>query len=176
MGPRTGRFKRFVALALAILSLLAAESAAFAAPRRAAVLSFELLNTIHEGQMRGANPADLLRLEKLAPRLREALAASGLYLEVLIDAVEARALGENLQSCRGCDGQLPAEVGADYAVTAQVQKVFNLILNMNIYVRDVGAGRIVDVASVDMRGDVDEFWIRALDWLVRVSLLAEPKP
>jgi hypothetical protein len=176
MGSRALRFNRFVAVALAVLSPLAAGSEALAAPRRVAVFPFELLDTSLEGQMRGANPADLARLETLAPRLSKALAASGRYVAVPIGAVEGRARAQNLQSCGGCDAKLAAEAGADYAITGQVQKVSNLILNMTIYVRDVADGRIVDVASADMRGDTDESWMRALDRLVRDRLASAPSP
>lgn len=49
----------------------------------------------------------------------------------------------------------------------------NLILNMNIYLRDASSGKLIDFASADMRGNTDESWIRTLDWLVRNRLLTE---
>jgi Protein of unknown function (DUF2380) len=176
MGSRAGGFNRFVALPLAILSLLAANSAALAAPRRVAVFPFELLDTSLEGQMSGANAGDHARIERLAPQLRDALAASDRYVVVPIEAVEARARAQNLQACGGCDAKLAAEVGADYGITGQVQKVSNLILNMNIYIREVASGRTIEAASVDMRGDTDESWTRALAFLVRNHLLSAPSP
>jgi hypothetical protein len=51
-----------------------------------------------------------------------------------------------------------------------VQKVSNLILNMNIYVRDVADGRVLASMSADMRGNTDESWSRTVDWLVRNRL------
>lgn len=45
---------------------------------------------------------------------------------------------------------------------------------MNVAVRDARSGRIVTVKSVDMRGNTDETWSRALDWLIRYDLL-EPR-
>jgi uncharacterized protein YeeX (DUF496 family) len=52
------------------------------------------------------------------------------------------------------------------------QKVSNLILNMNIYVRDASTGATIVGMSADMRGNTDESWSRTLDWLVRNRLLA----
>ena len=52
-----------------------------------------------------------------------------------------------------------------------VQKVSNLILNMNIYLRDVHTGHS-SAASADMRGNTDESWSRAMSYLVRNRLLA----
>lgn len=43
---------------------------------------------------------------------------------------------------------------------------------MNIYVRDVSSGTTVTAMSADMRGNTDESWSRALDYLIRNRLLA----
>jgi len=58
-----------------------------------------------------------------------------------------------------------------------VQKVSNLILNMNVYIADVKSGRTVLTKSVDLRGNTDESWSRSLRYLVKNSVLtAEIKP
>ena len=57
-------------------------------------------------------------------------------------------------------------------MTGVVQKVSNLILNINLYLRDVHTGRLVTAASADMRGNTDESWSRAMDYLLRNRLLA----
>jgi hypothetical protein len=121
--------------------------------------------------MKGTRPEEMARLDRLAPRLREALAASGRFAVVPIDAVEARAKAQNLQICGGCDRTLAREAGANVSITGQVQKVSTLILNMTIYVRDVETGRDIQVESVDMRGDTDESWSRGIDWLIRNRIL-----
>ena len=48
-----------------------------------------------------------------------------------------------------------------------MQKVSNLILNVNIEIREVATNRVALVKSVDMRGNNDESWIRAVRFLVR---------
>jgi uncharacterized protein YeeX (DUF496 family) len=68
--------------------------------------------------------------------------------------------------------QMAKRLGAELAITGTVQKVSNLILNMNIYVRDVWSGATVTAMSADMRGNTDESWSRALDYLIRNRLLA----
>jgi hypothetical protein len=67
---------------------------------------------------------------------------------------------------------LARRIGAELAITGTVQKVSNLILNMNIYVRDASSGAIIAAMSADMRGNTDESWSRTLDWLVGNRLLA----
>ena len=64
------------------------------------------------------------------------------------------------------------ELGAKYSVTGWVQKVSNLILNVNIVMRDAETGQMIWGKSVDVRGNTDESWSRALDYLVRNYLLA----
>ena len=61
---------------------------------------------------------------------------------------------------------------AELAITGTVQKVSNLILNINIYVRDASSGATIAAMSADMRGNTDKSWSRTLDWLVRNRLLA----
>ena len=84
----------------------------------------------------------------------------------------ARAKAANLRTCDGCDADFANQLGADFAVSGWVQKVSNLILNMNIIVRDAKTARVISLKSVDMRGNTDESWSRAIDWLVRNQLLA----
>ena len=52
-------------------------------------------------------------------------------------------------------------------MTAWVQKVSNLILNINIQIRDVQSGLIVLTRSVDIRGNTDVSWLRGVRYLAR---------
>ena len=78
-------------------------------------------------------------------QLRRELAESGKFQLLDIAPVNAAAHGSNLQACGGCDVQLAQKLGADLVITGVVQKVSNLILNINIYLRDVHTGRLVAV-------------------------------
>ena len=157
----------------ALVGVSIAPSYAASTPPRAAVFNFELLDTSLDGQTQGTKPEEIARVDHLAPHLRDALAASGRYTITPTDAVDARAHAQNLQACGGCDVTLAREIGAEVSITGQVQKVSNLILNMNIYVRDVATGRLISLASADMRGNTEESWTRTLNWLIRNRLLAE---
>jgi hypothetical protein len=150
-------------------------TAAMAAPPRAAVFDFELIDTSLTGEMKGVNKAETARLAKLAPFLREKLAASGRYEIVDLGPEEAAAKASNLQACGGCDVAMAKKLGADLAITGTVQKVSELILNINIYVRDVKTGQLNDVFSVDIRDNTDQSWLRGLDYLIRNRLLASPE-
>ncbi len=78
-----------------------------------------------------------------------------------------------LYKCNGCEADLAKTAGAELAMTATVQKVSNLILNLNIYLREAGTGKLVRAMSVDIRGNTDETWLRGIRWLVKNRLLAE---
>jgi hypothetical protein len=65
-------------------------------------------------------------------------------------------------------------LGAQLVVIPWVQKVSNLILNINVTILDAATGRVVAGGSVDIRGNTDESWSRGLSYLARERLLAAP--
>jgi hypothetical protein len=147
------------------------------APARAdlpgiAVFDFELVDTSLEGEVNGPRTDERDRLMRVGDQLRKELAESGKFRLLDIAPVNAAAHGSNLQACGGCDVKYSQQLGADLEITGVVQKVSNLILNINIYLRDVHTGRLITAMSADMRGNTDESWLRALAYLVRNRLLA----
>src|SRR5690242_18299118 len=137
----------------------------------AAVFDFELVDTSLEGSVNGSPRADeKARLAEVSERLRHWLEQSGKVDLADISPVTARAHAAHLQECGGCGADLARQVGAQLSITGTVQKVSNLILNMNIYVRDAASGRTIAAMSADMRGNTEESWMRALDWLIRNRL------
>ena len=137
-----------------------------------AVFNFELIDTSLEGAVRGARADEQERLARMSDQLRESLRDSCRFSLVDLTPIASEAQATNLQACGGCDKRLARRIGAELAITGTVQKVSNLILNMNIYVRDASSGAIIAAMSADMRGNTDESWSRTLDWLVRNRLLA----
>ena len=105
-------------------------------------------------------------------QVRKALADSGRFTVLDIAPVNVAAHGSNLQACGGCEVALARQLGADLVITGTVQKVSNLILNINFYLHDVHTGQLVTAMSADMRGNTDESWTRAADYLLRNRLLA----
>lgn len=162
---------RTMTLPVALLVLWWATGLAAATPRSIVVFDFELIDTSLEGSVNGPRADEQARLKDVSERLRRRLAESGQVALADVTPVAAEARANNLQACGGCDLRLARKVGAELALTGTVQKVSNLILNMNVYVRDVATGQAVAAASADFRGNTDESWTRALDWLVRNRLL-----
>lgn len=160
-----------VLLVTFLLTLLAL-TAARADPPKIAVFDFELMDTSLQGEVDGPRADEQGRLMRIADQLRKELTESGKFQLVDISPVNAAAHNSNLQACGGCDVQLAQKLGADLAITGMVQKVSNLILNINLYLRDAHSGKTVAVLSADLRGNTDESWTRAMNYLVRNRLLA----
>jgi hypothetical protein len=156
----------FAALMLVIVAPVHAD------PPKLAVFDFELIDTSLQGEMNGPRADEQDRLMRAGDQLRKGLSDSGKFRIVDIAPVNAAAHGSNLQACGGCDVRFSQQLGADLFITAVVQKVSNLILNINVYLRDAHSGQLVAVASTDMRGNTDESWSRAVNFLLRERLLA----
>ncbi len=155
-----------------ILMLLSGTVAQAADPPKLAVFDFEMIDNSLEAEMHVKRPDEQTRLVKVGDQLRKELGESGKFQMLDIAAVNAAAHQSNLQACGGCDVKLAQQIGADLEITGVVQKVSNLILNINVYLRDVQTGKLVTAASADMRGNTDESWSRAMRYLVRERLLA----
>ena len=157
-----------------ILALSTAALLAFAAPAlaatKAAVFDFELIDTSLDATT-GVKPEETARVARASAQLKARLAASGQYELVDMASKAEAAKAANLQSCGGCDGAMAKELGAKISFTATVQKVSNLILNLNVYVRDAETGQAISAMSVDIRGNTDESWTRGVDYLVKNQLL-----
>lgn len=160
-----------LALAVPLLALVPVAAAQAAAERTVAVFDFELIDTSLDGEMNGPRADEQQRIVRISNDLRRRLAATTKFRVVDIAPVDAQAHAVHLQECGGCDADLAAKLGARLSITGTVQKVSNLILNMNIYVRNVVTGKSSAAMSVDMRGNTDESWSRGLDFLVRNRLL-----
>lgn len=136
---------------------------------RLAVLDVELVDDQETPSTRAATEA---RLPRATALLQQELAAHGLYR--VVDAAPARALQQRLRDqqaylyrCADCAEQVGRRLGVDLVMAAWVQKVSELILNFNVEIHEVATGRIVLSKSVDMRGNEDASWRRAVRYLVR---------
>ena len=151
-------------------ALLAAPRALANPPSPTAVFDVGFVDTSLEGQMNGQRPDQQKRLESLDTQLRELLTRSGCCQVVPLGPVAKQAQALQIWDCNGCDVDLARKAGATISVTAWVQKVSNLILNINLVARSVTNGQVIDAGSVDIRGNTDEAWSRGLAYLFRDRL------
>jgi hypothetical protein len=133
-----------------------------------ALMRFELVDDTGDS---ASVEAQKLRLALISQQLRDAFNENRLY--TVVDNTPAAALIADLDQrfalhdCNGCDVDIGRALNADRVLTAWVQKVSNLILNINIQIRDVKSGLIVLNKSVDIRGNTDESWSRGIRYMVR---------
>lgn len=155
---------------LAALVILApfAVCAAESAVQSIAIMDFELIDNTGETDK---DAEQKLRLAKITQQLRHDIADKQLY--AVIDNAPAATLIKDLQkrfnlySCNGCDVEIGRALHTNRVLTGWVQKVSNLILNINFQVRDVEGGNIVLNKSVDIRGNTDQTWSRGIRYMVR---------
>ena len=169
----------FPALTVLSLSLLAALSIpADAGPLKAAIFPFEFIDA---GALTPGNApppqAEAGRLALINSLLKDRLAASGAYEPVdLSGKADDIARGPALEDCQKCAEEIARAAGAEIAVVGYVQKVSNLILNINIRISNAQSGQMIAAGSADIRGNTDESWTRGVEWLVKNRLLAKPQP
>jgi hypothetical protein len=127
------------------------------------VFDFEIVNT----SLQPTTQEEEDRLRRLGEQLRAALQQSGKYQVVDIAPVRAAvADAGGILKCNGCEQDLAKKLGAAEVAVGWVQKVSNLILNINLSVVQASDGKQVKGGSVDIRGDTDETWSRGLKFLL----------
>jgi hypothetical protein len=159
---------RRAAAALA-LAIGFASGALAAEPRTLVVAGFELIEDHPEPALEADHAR---RIAALDLQLKRGLVDAGLYRLIDTDAAREavasrRAAHATLYECNGCAQEIGRAAGAELVAVGWVQKVSQLILNVNVEVRDTDSDRVVLTKSVDMRGNNDESWTRALRFMLR---------
>lgn len=157
---------RGLALVAILLGLL--PTLAPAAPPRAVVLAFELIDDRHDLDPAGA--AEHARTARLTARAGAQLAERGIYRVVdpapAAELIARHGRTQSLLRCNGCETDIARALAAERVVLGWVHKVSNLILSVNLQVRDGATGRAVWQKSADIRGNTDQSWQRGLDYLL----------
>src|SRR5665213_4094620 len=165
--------RRLVSATFAIAcALVAWPPFAQARALRAAIFDFELIDTSLEAATNGPRTDETARLVRLGDQLRMLVTKSGKFEVIDIAPVREEAHQANLQACGGCDAGFAQKLCAEVSITGTVQKVSNLILNINLYARVVETKQPLVAMSVDIRGNTDESWSRGLEYLVRTRFLS----
>lgn len=126
-----------------------------------AVFDFTLTNT----SPAPSTAKELARLQRLNQQLRSGLRDR--YDVVDVGPVQDRlARVDSIRGCNGCELDLARQLGAQQVAYGWVQKVSNLILNVNLVVEEASTGRTLRAESVDIRGNTDESWSRGLRYLL----------
>jgi hypothetical protein len=144
------------------LLLLIGGGAPTAAAERIVLFDFELINT----SLEPTRPDEEARLAMISSLLRSEFGSRDDFEVVDAAPLAAEVEGIYLRGCNGCELKLARRLGAQLAGIGWVQKVSNLILNINLQVRDVTSGRLIHAGTVDIRGNTDESWRRGVHYLL----------
>ena len=164
----------FIVGPIALGARLAAADAPSEPAKSVALLNVQFLND-HE-DLQPTTGAERARLALIASLFKAKLEASGRYTFVSIpaDAAARISTGPEVGACGGCEFGYGKALGADEVAWIVVQKVSDLILNINVYIADVAAGKLAFVHSVDIRGNTDKSWSHGVTYLVKNYLLPAP--
>lgn len=147
-----------------------------AAPLKAAVFDFEFIDSSTEGEINGVRADQTERVERTEAQVREFLKGAHVELVDIAPAQDEVKDIKSLRDCLPCAQKAAGKVGADVAVIGHIQKVSNLILNINVQIVDVKSGRLVRGGSADIRGNTDETWTHGAKYLMTRNILKEPLP
>ncbi len=100
------------------------------------------------------------RTALLEEAVAERFVAEGFRLVDLAPVTEELERTTNVADCYGCELRMGEKLGADYVLVGEVQKVSNLILSMNLVLREVASAKVVRALAVDIRSNTDESWLR----------------
>lgn len=134
-----------------------------AVPPKIVVFDFYLDNT----SMAPTSDAEKLRTARISDALRDLLRRSGDY-----DVIDEKPAEQQLSNvlwignCNGCEQEVARMAGAQLVAYGWVQKVSDLILNLNIVIEDANTGNPVKRGSIDIRGNTDETWDRGVRYLL----------
>jgi hypothetical protein len=157
-------------IALFAFSGLACATATAAEPKSLALMDFELIDEMRTFASEQARREVDRRVVLITAELAKEVENRGMYR--VLDRAPAAQLIERLKAsyelraCNGCEIDIGKALGAERIALCWVQKVSELILNINIEVRSVATGETVYAKSVDIRGNTDETWLRGVRRLV----------
>jgi hypothetical protein len=174
---KTSETRIFVATIALLMSAVLAGPTSAQTSRTVALLGVHLQNDNEMYEPTSA--AERARMTKVADAFRTQLGNSSAFsIKPVPEPMAAEiAAGQTLGECGGCELDFGAKLGVDEIAWINVQKVSNLILNLNVYMADVKAKKMTFVRSVDIRGNTDESWTRSLNYLVENYLLpSRPAP
>ncbi|MEQ8916774.1 MAG: DUF3280 domain-containing protein [Silicimonas sp.] len=148
-------------------------ASAATAGEKVAFFGLTLLDESLQSQMQGEDPAQIARIAMLEEIVRDRFLAEGYEL---LDITPVQADLDrivNPAKCYGCDTRMATDLGADFSLVGEVQKVSNLILAMNLQLRDAATGDLVRGGVVDIRSNTDESWQRGMRYILKNRIFRE---
>ncbi|MFO7758253.1 MAG: DUF3280 domain-containing protein [Roseovarius sp.] len=144
-----------------------------AAGDRTAFFGITYLDDSLQGETRGIDPAETARLDMLHEMVTDRFTAEGYDL---VDTTPVQTELDRIMNpakCHGCDTRMATRLGADMSLVGEVQKVSNLIIAMNLQLRDAQTGDMVRGGVVDIRANTDDAWRRGMRYILDNRIFRE---
>lgn len=168
--------KNFIrALVASALMLSTLPASAEPAQARSVAMLGVFLQNDNEGY-EPTSDAERARMAALEIQFKSMLEASGPYKFVAVpqEVTAQIKAGQAIGECGGCEIEFGKKLGVDTITWVRVQKISNLIMNMNVYVADVASNKMLFLHSVDIRGNTDESWSRSMTYLLKNYMFMTP--
>jgi hypothetical protein len=153
-----------------------------AAPVPVAIFGFELFDDTAD-QRDSIRAEQDARLRLINAELVRLLVDTGQVTPVDLKPFAARIEEASpFFKCNACENEIASDAGARLEVVGVVRKVSNLILSIELQVKEVdlkgveGGAKVVRVGVVDIRGNTDESWMRGVRYLVKNRIFAPGLP
>jgi len=163
----------FIVTALLALPGTAVALDALEPGAKVAFFGIHFIDTSAEGSFNGVREDETARLALLEQEVRARFEAEGFELLDLAPVAEELGRTLNPAHCNDCEIRMAEELGADYALVGEVQKVSNLILSMNLALREAEGGDFLRMLAVDIRGNTDDSWLRGGRYILDNHVFAE---
>jgi len=153
---------RLSALLIMACALLPVLPASAAEPESVVVLDTEVI--IDNKQPHTPDrPGELERARYMTAHIRKAFELSDAYELVDIEKVgelvqQLKDSRKYLHQCEPCARRIGEAADVDYVVTSWVQVVSNLIINLNLVLRDGQTGEVIKTSFNDIRGNNNNTW------------------
>lgn len=157
----------------AVVLMLLLSTTCASAQQKVAFFGLTMLDTSLQTATQGDDPAQAARLAALEDMARDRFRAEGFAFVDLTPEQTAIDRVANPAKCYGCDTRIAARLGADFSLVGEVQKVSNLILTINLQLREASTGTLVKGGVVDIRGNTDESWSRGMRYILNNRIFRE---
>ncbi|MEO1492238.1 MAG: DUF3280 domain-containing protein [Pseudomonadota bacterium] len=135
-----------------------------------AFFGIHFIDTSTEGAYNGVREDEVARMDMITEYVRGQFAEKGFDLVDISPVQQDLDRIVNVADCNYCDVLMARELGTDYALVGEVQKVSNLILAMNLVVRETETGQVAKGLAVDIRGNTDKSWLRGIRYILKNNI------
>jgi hypothetical protein len=134
---------------------------------KVAFLGLTFIDLSTEGAYNGVRADETARIELLKSATRGRFVDEGFVVLSNDPVATELAATVNPADCYGCDVRMAARLGADYVLVGEVRKVSNLVLSINLVLRDARSGEKLRGLAVDIRSNTDDSWLRGMRYILK---------